>query len=523
MINQEQRQQLKRILDIFLRRKKIIIFCIIIALVLGLGKYLKTPKVYRSTSLIIYQQKINPTQMSPDTNRFGEIVSTVSQQIASRTSLENLINQFDLYKGLRAGLPMEDVVEIMRNSHIKIKTDRRGKTFSVSYIGGNPRKVLLVTNALAAKFIEENIRFREETVTATSAYIKDELSMAKESMNKIDAAMRDYKLNYYNEMPRQLDSNISRLNALQEQYQNYQVNLQDLERTKILIQEQISLRKEFLSQAEGSTQGFTGQRVLSKSAQLNMHRLELENLQSKYTDKHPDVKRLKVQIDKLEVDLAEKNTTTDIEAETETVPGGIGVRDNQIFNMQQQLETIEYNMGRLNSEREETKKQIEKYKKWIEAAPIREAEWSDLTRDYEQLRKHYETLVQRDLQAVSAQSLERRQKGSQFKIFDPANLAEKPFKPDFEKIMLMAIAISLGIGGAIAFALELLDTTFRDAHDLEKFLGIPVACSIPVIKTATEIRKQNIKSGAWITVLILSLGAIWGGMAYLWVKGTIVL
>ena len=87
----------------------------------------------------------------------------------------------------------------------------------------------------------------------------------------------------------------------------------------------------------------------------------------------------------------------------------------------------------------------------------------------------------------------------------------------------MAVALSLGIGGAIAFALEFLDTSFRDAHDLEKFLGMPVACSIPVINTATETRKQNIKSAVWITVLILSLGAIGGGMAYLWLKGSIIL
>ena len=89
--------------------------------------------------------------------------------------------------------------------------------------------------------------------------------------------------------------------------------------------------------------------------------------------------------------------------------------------------------------------------------------------------------------------------------------------------MLMAIAVSLGVGGAIAFVLEFLDTSFRDAHDLEKFLGLPVACSIPVIRTATDIRKQRIKSAVWVTTLILVLGVIGGGMAYLWHKGLIVI
>ena len=107
--------------------------------------------------------------MSPDMSRFQEIVGTVSQQITSRTSLESLINQFDLYKDLRSQLPMEDVVDIMRNKHITIRAGpQSGNTFEVSYQGRIPRTVLLVTNALAAKFIEENIRCREETVSETS-------------------------------------------------------------------------------------------------------------------------------------------------------------------------------------------------------------------------------------------------------------------------------------------------------------------------------------------------------------------
>ena len=137
-LNQEQRQIVKRFLDIFLRRKKIIIFCMLLAVVGGLIYYLRTQKIYRSTSLIIYQQKINPTQMSPDLGRFLDTVSAVSQQITSRTSLENLIMQFDLYRDARSRLPMEDVVEIMR-THISIRPQRSGEIFEVAYQGAVPQ------------------------------------------------------------------------------------------------------------------------------------------------------------------------------------------------------------------------------------------------------------------------------------------------------------------------------------------------------------------------------------------------
>lgn len=523
-MNHEQRQQIKRFLNIFLRRKKIIIFCILSSLVLGVAYYISIPKVYRAASLIMYQQKVNPTQMSPDMDRFQEIVATVSQQITSRTSLESLINQFDLYKELRAKLPMEDVVDFMRAKHIRIKPNRNGNVFEVSYQGSEPRKVLLVTNAIAAKFIEENIRFREETVSETSSYIQDELNMAKAVMTKKDAAMRDYKLKYYNEMPDRLESNISRLNALQLQYQGYQINLQDLERTKILLQEQLNLRSDFLqglTDSDSSSGDSGDQQGGSKVKQLANLKYELDILLTRYTEKHPDVKRLRSLIAQLEEDLQNQYAASNTDAASGL--SDLESKDTIILRLMSQLNDVEYTIGKLNKERQGTLAQINKYQKWIEAAPVREAEWSDLTRDYEQFSKHYETLVGKNLQAGSAQSLERRQKGSQFKIIDPAQFPEKPFKPDFVKIMLMAVALSLGLGGTIAFALELLDTSFRDAHDLEKFLGVPVSCSVPVIKTTSDRRKGMIKTAGWVALLVLSLSVISGGMVYLWYKGLIII
>ena len=532
-MNQDQRQQIKRFLDIFLRRKIPIIICMLIAVFVGLGYYVRTPKVYRSSSLIMYQQKINPTQMSPDLGHFREIVGTVSQQITSRTSLEKLITQFNLYRNALARLPMEDVVEIMRSNAITIRPDRRGNTFEVAYQGAVPRTVLLVTNALASKFIEENIRLREETVSETSAYIKDELSMAKEALNKKEAAMRDYKLKYYNEMPEQRETNISRLNALQGQYQGYQNNLQELERTKVLIQEQISLRHEILAKFGdiSATIGIASENEteLYGSAQVVKLEADLDALLTRYTEKHPDVRRLKSLIARLQEDMETQNAETDVDvAQQHSAPQAaesedIESQDFQLYKMQKQIEEIDYDINTLNKEKDKNKKQIDKYIGWIEGAPVREAEWTDLTRDYEQLSSHYDKLVGRNIQADSAESLERRQKGSQFKIIDPAHFPENPFYPNFIVIMLVALGIGFGTGTAIALGLEFLDTSFRDAHDLEKFLNLPVACSIPVIRTVKDKRRQHLKSALWLFMFVLSLTILGGGIAFLWYKGIVII
>lgn len=521
-MDQQQRQLVKKYLDIALRRKKLIIVFFFFGVIAGLAVYLTTPKVYQCTSLIQYQrQQVNPTAMSPDDvrSRTSEVVSTVSQQITSRSSLEGMIKEFDLYAEMRAALPMEDVVDVMREKHINIKQERGGDIFSVSYEGGDPKKVLRVTNALAAKFIEENLRVREERASETSTYIKDELRMAKDSLDRNEAVMRDYKLQYYNEMPEQLANNMARLNSLQEQYQKNQESYHQMEQTRVMIQEQMSLRQELVEQQLRGvgTVGSAGQggKATGGLSEISELRKTLQNLQARYTDQHPEVRRVKKLLEELEGGYTGEDGKSD-GAPSPPI-------DPQLEQMKAQLKEIEFNIVRLKNDRAEIEKEIGKYRQWINNTPIREAEWAGLTRDYEQLHQHYEALVGQSLQAESAHSLEKQQKGSQFKIVDPAHFPEKPFKPDFVKIMLMAMAVGLGMGGVLAFGVELVNTTFKEPEDLETFLGLPIVCAIPVIDTSGEMRRKKLVTIAWTMLFVAASLALVVSLAYFWKKGMIVL
>ena len=510
-----------------------VIFFLLFFLAGGLTKYLKTPKVYQCTSLIKYQrQRVNPTAMSPDDirSRTQDAVATISQEITSRSSLEAMIKEFNLYVKMRANLPMEDVVDVMREKHIQIGQDR-GDIFKVSYQGADPKKVLRVTNALGAKFIEENLRFREERASETSAYIQDELRMSKAALDKKEAVMRDYKLQYYNEMPDQRQNNMNRLNALQEQYQNNQTSVLDLERTKILVQEQISVREELLVPQSSGAGMFPlfedNEDISSDSMELSQLRSELKSLLSRYTKNHPQVKRLQKRIDDLEAASAEQDSEV-VAAENENrdiedFGFGQGFKDIQIEQLKMQLTDLEFNIVRLKKDRKMIEEQIERFQSWVEAAPVREAEWASLTRDYEQLHQHYQALVAQSLQAESAYSLEKQQKGSQFKIVDPAHFPEKPFKPDFKKIMLLALGLGFGVGGGLALGLELIDASFKEPEDLESYLGVPVVCAVPCILTEKEQKKKKIWKVFWIVFFLCSVAAIVVATVYFWKQGMIIL
>jgi len=252
-MEQQQHQQIRKYLDLFVRWKGFIVAAILISLPAGLAVYLTTPKVYQSTSLLSYQQQsVNPSQskLSPDmASAIRDVVSTLSQMVTSRTNLENVITTLDLYPEMRQKLPMEDVVDLMRKD-IEIEPSKQGDISRSGFPVSQPDKVVKVTNALAAKFIEENLKYREERATETSAYASDELEMAKTVMDRKEAVMRDYKLKHYNELPEQRQTNVERLIGLQEQYQAKQESIQDLEKTMILIQDQISNRRKMIAQTD---------------------------------------------------------------------------------------------------------------------------------------------------------------------------------------------------------------------------------------------------------------------------------
>jgi polysaccharide chain length determinant protein (PEP-CTERM system associated) len=510
----QQIDTVKQLVDVAGRRKGIIISCILLSLAIGLGAYLLQPKVYMSTCLLSYQQQdVNPAKMSPEINtKLKEIVSTLSQMITSRTSLEEIINKEDLYKKEREKLPMEDVVEAMRRN-IEIVPSKEGETFSISFTGSNPNNVVRVTNALSSRFIEENLKYREERASETSIYTKDELAMVKEKLDSKEAIMRDYKLKHYNEMADQRTSNTERLIALQTQYQSRQDSIQNLEQTRMLLRDQINMKRQELANRNYAANQATASGRASQAGggveTLDQLQAELKSLQGRYTEQHPRIKSLKKKIANFD--------------QTDTGNQGAGNQGaGETFDIQNQMNEIGVNIARMKTEREEIKELIKQYEQWVAAAPVREAEWSALTREYGELKRRYDFLVAQNLQADSALNLERKQKGSQFRIVDSARMPEKPVKPDFLKIMGMALLAGCGLFAVLIFGLELLDTSFRDPAKLEETFNLEVICSVPHLPLKKETNRQRILTTARMAFFIACGSAIVLAIVFFWKQGRIV-
>ena len=125
------------------------------------------PDRYRaSTTILIIPQRVPESFVRPTVNAgLSERLNIMSQTILSRTRLERIIQEFNLYERerLQEQMIMEDVVERMRrdiNLNVPRTARRRGgpENFSVSFQSTEPRTAMRVTERLASLFVQENTR-----------------------------------------------------------------------------------------------------------------------------------------------------------------------------------------------------------------------------------------------------------------------------------------------------------------------------------------------------------------------------
>jgi polysaccharide chain length determinant protein (PEP-CTERM system associated) len=492
-------------LDIGYRRKWYVVIPLVLSIMISFIVYKNLPKIYKATTLILVQsQRIPESYVRPTiTDSVNERLSTISQEILSRTRLEKVIEEFNLFSEIRSKGSMEEIVEMMRKAvevRVQPGRDLAQNTFTISYEGGEPRTVMMVTNKLASMFIEENLKVRGLRTEGTSEFLTKELQSTDEQLKEKEHDLREYKERFMGQLPQQLDANLRILERLQQQLKMTGENIRAAEDRANALQNQIDQLKQRSVRRRSSNSNPEDRDSEGRSdndliTEWNNLKRDLANAQLKYTDSHPDVIALKKKISKLEPSVKELLENKEGAGETKSGghPGRKGGENlasrisdpntERLFNQYAEgYKNALLEVKRAKEEEKNLREQIAIYQRRIEDTPKREQELILLTRDYDILKANYQSLLDKRFQAQMAGNLERRQQGEQFKILDPARIPEKPFKPNRDKILLMGLMLGLASGFGLAWFRESLDQSFHTVSDVETYLGIPVLATIPNLK-----------------------------------------
>ena len=183
-----------------------------------------------------------------------------------------------------------------------------------------------------------------------------------------------------------------------------------------------------------------------------------------------------------------------------------------------QLNEKKYEIAKLSDEIQKMLEKIKIYQVRVEDTPKREQELLSLKRDYQNIKQTYDSLLSRKLEAQIAVNMEKKQKGEQFRILDPARLPKKPVQPDMKKIFLIALAAGLGIGGGLIFMREYYDSSFKKIEDVESYLEIPVLSAVPALSKPQDARwrRVNLVASSIFTFISITLFA---GLSFITING----
>jgi uncharacterized protein involved in exopolysaccharide biosynthesis len=184
-----------------------------------------------------------------------------------------------------------------------------------------------------------------------------------------------------------------------------------------------------------------------------------------------------------------------------------------------QMESLLLEIGRLEQKQNELQKKIGGYQERIDNIPRSEQELMSLTRDYEITRENYQSLLQRQMEAKMAENMEKRQKGEQFVILDPAIPPKFPERPNLPTVIAGCIALGLLFGIGLAFAIESLDASFYSSDVISEVFGYPVLATLNYVQTNSSRRKIWIKRG-FFSILVIGIIACYSyGIYYIKAHG----
>ena len=462
-------------LNILRRRKWVGIVAFAATLSLATPFAFVLPDVYRGvTTVIVENQDADSAFVRGSMPELETRLVTIQQELLSRARLSELITRLDLYPAWRKQASMESIVQRMRRD-IRIdlsRTDRGRPTtigLKISYIGLDARTSAAVPNTLAALYVEENAKIRDRQTGQMAVFLKRQVDAARQLVDTQQARVNRFKEDRAGQLPEQVSLNLVTLDRLNT-------------RLRLNMDDQLKLR-ERQDRAAGV--------VLADAADpLQTLRERLSDLQSRFTDKHPDVIRVKSQI----ADLEREISSASRKSAPRRPPDSTG-----------ELASLEREERTLRSE-------IAAYEHRIRSAPAIQQELEALERDYGAAKESYTTIFKRYEEAQLADSLEDTKTGESVRILDAAVVPAFPAAPNRMRLLIMALFFAFAASIGMMLVTEHLDTSFHSVGELRQFTTLPVLATIPYV--ASRVTVASVLRAAVTAVAVIGLCVVLAGFAY---------
>lgn len=518
------------------------------------------PPVYRSSATILIESPDVPPQLVASTiTGFAEQqIQVINQRVTSTQRLVDIINRYNLYPEQRRQKPIFTLAEEMRKdislNLISAQMGTQGTrgampglpaatvAFTLAFDYGDPQTAQRVANELVSLYLSENARSRQEKASETTAFLAGEADRLERVISELDKQLAELKQRYQGSLPEQLNHNLSIIARNETELRSLDQRLQSLIEREIYLESELSKLDPYLS---------TGGSGASPSDQLRLMRTQLIALAGRYGPDHPDVLKLRREVEALEKDQGTGVSLTGLQMERDRLQRALAVLNERYapdhpdvistgrqlasieaelaaasrersekdatraadrpvnpayVQIQAQLKAARAEMAAVSRQREAVVQQINDVERLVLQTPVVERDYMRIRRDYESAIADYAVIKEKRKAAQLGEALETERKGERFSLVEPPQVPTEPIKPKRWAILGLGAALAVAIGIGCAVLAEAADSSVYGARQLAEITGASPLVVVPYIRTQAEIRRARrerfLYAGAATAVLV---------------------
>jgi polysaccharide biosynthesis transport protein len=500
------------------RRKKIFIAVSSFVLIATIAVAILMPKIYVSSATILIEGQIAGDILKGVSMGFiEERLQVITQQILTRDKLLQISKQLNLLPNTEDSMAVDAVLNDMRKN-IELKTIQSADinprsynpsqtvAFRLSFSADDPLTARKVATELSSLYVEKNLQRREQITKQTTAVLQEKLSQLQQQTSASEKRLTEFRRVHAGEFPENMSFNLEQIHRLNTQLDEINAKIKQLEDMKA---------------------GSSGQQLTSRTPagvvsgdpatndpmiRLTQLRAQLLSLQSRYSDKHPDVKKTKNEIQRLERQLGVSDDVGNKERELENLKNrqaelqkNVGPDDaevkrlaEEITFLSRQIEEQKRNLRRTSStsvdnelnkqmkKKDDLQIRINEYNRKSQMSSMVQTEYSKLAQESENTSKQYNDTLSKLTDARVAKEIDDVQLGEKFIVIEEPQVPLKPEKPNRLKILLGGFFLSLCGGLFASIITENLDHTIKSAEQLKRITKVPVLTIIPFVMTDEE-------------------------------------
>lgn len=423
-----------------------------------------------------------------------QMVEMMGRTLVSRVNVERVITM----AGVDAGSSPEEREKVIRGLIKDIKVRGAGKTnlYTITYAAPNPDQAQRVVQSLLTIFMQGSIvGNKRKDSDAAQQFIEKQLQTYSDQLMAADKAITEFKRRHLGKTPIGGQDYYARLTEAKAALRQATLELRVAVNSRDAIKARLSSDAE--TRARVADPGTPSRATTETDARIRALEQKLDSLRLVYTDQHPDVAATLRIIEQLKRER---------ETENAAAKPGSGAPLGPVYQqLTIALASAEANVAAMKARADEFAARYSELQAAANAQPQLEAEYKELTRDYEVIKGRYDRLLERRESARISGDVAVSDVAIEFRVIDPPQVPPGLKTPNRLRLNSMILLGALGGGLGLAFLLSQLRPTFNGERGLRDVTGLRV---LGTVAMAWNTRQKSQQRQGFVALVLSVLGLL---------------